>query len=72
VVTAYIDEPTAILEIGSAGKGFFKEATLHPRITITDPSKIKDAEALHEDAHKKCFIANSINFPVKVDALFNF
>jgi organic hydroperoxide reductase OsmC/OhrA len=29
---------------------------------------VKAAEALHEDAHRDCFIASSVNFPVRHEA----
>ena len=44
--------------------GHFTEVTLRPRITILDQSQVDKAMALHEEAHKRCFIANSCNFPV--------
>jgi organic hydroperoxide reductase OsmC/OhrA len=64
VVTDYVDNATGVLtEIpGSGGK--FTEVTLHPVVTITDEEKIAQANALHDAAHKFCFIANSVNFPV--------
>lgn len=65
VVTAYVDEATAVLKMDAPGGARFTEATLHPRVTITDASRINEANALHDVAHKKCFIANSVNFPVK-------
>ncbi len=33
-------------------------------MTITDPAKLEQATRLHATAHKVCFIANSVNFPV--------
>lgn len=71
IVTKYLDRPTAIMMIDSSGKGYFKEATLNPLITITDATRIADAEGLHEEAHHKCFIANSINFPLSILPKFN-
>jgi organic hydroperoxide reductase OsmC/OhrA len=43
----------------------FREVVLRPRVAIADPSRIADAEALHAKAHHVCFIANSVNFPVR-------
>lgn len=65
VVMEYTDNATAILEVPSTGNGRFTEATLHPVVTITDASRIDEANTLHDKAHEKCFIANSCNFPVK-------
>jgi organic hydroperoxide reductase OsmC/OhrA len=47
------------------GKIRFREVELHPHVEIIDPAKIDEALALHERAHAECFIANSVNFPVR-------
>jgi organic hydroperoxide reductase OsmC/OhrA len=39
---------------------------LNPKVTIASSSDPAKAEALHEEAHKNCFIANSVNFPVQI------
>lgn len=64
VVTEYKDEATGIMQETMSG-GHFTEVTLHPSVTITDKTKIDRANELHHEANKKCFIANSCNFPVK-------
>ena len=64
VVSDYIDEPEGLMEEASTGGGKFLEVTLKPTITITDASKAALAIELHEKANRKCFIANSVNFPV--------
>lgn len=64
IVTAYSDQPTGIMVQTNKG-GHFTEVVLHPKITITDPSMIEKAKDLHHDAHEHCFIANSVNFPVR-------
>lgn len=66
-VLAYEDDAhgeMAIIE----GKMRFREVTLHPRVTIADDGRGGEALALHERAHALCFIANSVNFPVRHDA----
>lgn len=68
IVTEYIDRPTGEMIVEPTGSGRFKEATMRPSIVITDAARIADAEKLHHEAHKKCFIANSVNFPVKVES----
>lgn len=65
VVTDYTDEATATLVLPDGGNGYFSEAILHPKVTVQDASMIKQAIALHDRAHEKCFIANSCNFPVR-------
>lgn len=43
----------------------FTEVTLRPKVTIAPGSDAEKARALHERAHATCFIANSVNFPVR-------
>lgn len=64
VVLSYEDNAQGIMTENIGGGGQFKEVTLHPKVQITDASKIEIANALHDQAHQKCFIANSCNFPV--------
>ncbi|MBF6330330.1 OsmC family protein [Nocardia transvalensis] len=59
VVTDYRDAAE-----GEMDNQRFHRVTLRPRVTITDPSRTDEARALHAEAHKRCFIANSMNFPV--------
>ena len=65
IITAYQDRPRGIMEETSNGGGRFKEVTLYPVVTIADAAQLGKLEALHERAHALCFIANSVNFPVK-------
>lgn len=64
VVVEYVDSATAIMVETENRGGHFSEATLHPVVTITDESRIDEANELHKKAHELCFIANSVNFPV--------
>jgi organic hydroperoxide reductase OsmC/OhrA len=68
IATAYNDAPTATMEVDAKGEGKVIGVTLNPTIKITDISRKEEALRLHEEAHKKCNIARSINFPVKVNA----
>ncbi|TCS16599.1 OsmC family protein [Caulobacter sp. BK020] len=67
VVIAYRDEATAVMIEDETGGGRFESVTLRPRVTIAagDPEK---ALALHHEANAKCFVANSLNFPVGHEA----
>jgi len=38
---------------------------LRPRVTVASADMIETAATLHQAAHAKCFIANSVNFPVR-------
>jgi organic hydroperoxide reductase OsmC/OhrA len=64
VVTEYTDSATGTFEQTGDGEGHFTLVTLRPLVTISsgDPAT---AIALHHDANDKCFIASSVNFPVR-------
>lgn len=62
-VVEYLDTATGILAMAPTG-GHFSEVSLQPVVVVSDESMIAMAIELHELAHKKCFIANSVNFPV--------
>lgn len=66
-VLAYEDEISGTLEkSGEVMK--FTHATLRPRVTIASIDDESRALSLHEKAHQQCFIMNSVNFPVAVEA----
>ncbi|MBY4108993.1 OsmC family protein [Rhodococcus fascians] len=64
-VTAYVDSPTGVMTEQSDGSGQFVEVTLAPVVTVADSSMVTRAEELHAEAAAKCFIARSVNFPVR-------
>lgn len=66
VATAYADSAEGTMETDAHG-GRFAEVVLHPVVTIAAGSDPVKAEAAHEPAHHACFIANSVNFPVRVE-----
>lgn len=70
-VTDYVDTPLGALNAEADGSGEFTSTVLRPAITLADPSQADAADALHELAHEKCFIARSVNFPVSVDATYS-
>jgi organic hydroperoxide reductase OsmC/OhrA len=43
----------------------FTEVVLHPKVSIAAGSDTDKARAFHAEAHAICFIANSVNFPVR-------
>jgi organic hydroperoxide reductase OsmC/OhrA len=67
VVVDYRDEAVGRMRVESAGAGQFTEVLLHPRITVRGGEDVTDARvaAIHERAHEHCFIARSVNFPVR-------
>ncbi|MFI7694842.1 OsmC family protein [Nonomuraea sp. NPDC049655] len=64
VVTAYADHAAGTMAESGAG-GHFTEVVLRPEVTVAAPEMAETAARLHEDAHKACFIAASVNFPVR-------
>jgi organic hydroperoxide reductase OsmC/OhrA len=65
VVTAYEDDATGTMAENNDGSGEFTEVMLRPRVTITAESDAAKAISLHEEAGALCFIARSVNFPVR-------
>jgi organic hydroperoxide reductase OsmC/OhrA len=64
VVTAYSDQPEGTMEERSDGAGRLTHVVLRPTVTIVGADNTDHANTLHHVAHEKCFIANSVNFPV--------
>ena len=64
VVTAYTDHATGQMKETDDGGGQMTEVMLRPRVSITATSNRELAMKLHGEAHKLCFIARSVNFPV--------
>ena len=67
-VTKYVDQATATMTEIPGGAGQFTEVVLRPQVCITDSSMITIAEEQHPRANEMCFIARSLNFPVKHEA----
>ena len=67
-VVAYDDDASGEMTLID-GKIRFREVMLRPRVAIADPTRIEEAMTLHERAHAECFIANSVNFPVRHEAV---
>jgi organic hydroperoxide reductase OsmC/OhrA len=65
VVTGYVDRPIGTMQESTDQGGRFVEVVLRPRVTVAAPEMVARAEALHEEAHRECFVANSVNFPVR-------
>ncbi len=68
VVVEYSDEATGLMSEDGRGGGAFTEVVLHPRVVVAEASMIAAAEAAHAQANALCFIANSMNFPVRHEA----
>lgn len=67
VVTGYRDHAFGVMDETPDGSGAFSEVTLRPEVSLAPDSDRTKALALHEEAHRFCFIANSVKFPVKLE-----
>jgi organic hydroperoxide reductase OsmC/OhrA len=63
-VVAYEDDATGTMDRVD-GVTRFTEVVLRPRVTLAAGSDAAKARALHERAHAICFIASSVDFPVR-------
>jgi organic hydroperoxide reductase OsmC/OhrA len=64
VITEYTDKVSGETLEHADGSGQFTRVTLHPRMSITDGSRIAEAIAMHGRAHQVCCLARSVNFQV--------
>ena len=69
VVVDYRDSAEGIMQEATDGSGHFSAVILRPAVVVTDAGMQQKAEALHHEANKFCFIANSVNFPVRHEPL---
>jgi organic hydroperoxide reductase OsmC/OhrA len=70
VIETYVDEATGVMEESGDGGGQFVEVILRPKVRLAPGSDQAKATVLHHEAHAKCFIARSVNFPVKCEPMF--
>jgi organic hydroperoxide reductase OsmC/OhrA len=68
VIVAYEDAAHGTMDKRD-GKVRFTEVVLRPRVTIAAGGDVEKAHALHERAHAICFIASSVNFEVRHEAV---
>lgn len=66
VVTSYRDQAEGTMQEEADGAGQFTEVVLRPEVQFGGGADRARAQALHEAAHAKCFIARSVRFPVRV------
>jgi organic hydroperoxide reductase OsmC/OhrA len=71
VVTGYVDEPVGTMVEAANGSGHFSDVLLRPHVTIGAGGDVELAKQLHEEAHGFCFIANSVNFPVRCEPVID-
>ncbi len=70
VVNGYVDRAEGRMAMNRDGSGQFTEVVLRPQITLAPGTDVGKADALHHVAHEMCFIARSVNFPVRTEATY--
>jgi organic hydroperoxide reductase OsmC/OhrA len=70
-VVSYIDQASGVMQVDDDGGGRFTNVTLRPQVVIASEQDAALAVDLHKEAHHKCFIANSVNFPVDCFPVIN-
>jgi organic hydroperoxide reductase OsmC/OhrA len=63
VVTAYADDAVGTMREDDTG-GAFTAIVLRPRVVIAAGGDLARAEHLHHEAHARCYVANSVRFPI--------
>ena len=69
IVLRYVDDPIGTLVETAEEGGRFREVVLRPKVAIAPSSDATLAQMLHETAHHHCFIANSVNFPIRCEPI---
>jgi organic hydroperoxide reductase OsmC/OhrA len=65
-VVGYQDDAGGEMTQDAVGDGgAFTQVVLRPTVTITDAARVQEARRLHHDVPALCFIARSVNFPVR-------
>ena len=64
-VVSYVDDAHGTMELTGRTGGHFVEVILRPRVGVAAAARVEDATRLHDRAHAMCFLANSVNFPVR-------
>ncbi|MEP6494721.1 MAG: OsmC family protein [bacterium] len=64
LVVAYEDAAHGTMTVKD-GRVCFTDVLLRPRVTVAPGADVERARELHHNAHDECYIANSMNFPVR-------
>ena len=64
-VLHYEDHAVAQLGKNAEGRTQMVEVLLRPKVVVAKGTNLEDARALHAKAHTACFMASSVNFPVR-------
>ena len=66
-VLSYVDQARGSMQESSDGSGAFDSVVLRPKVSVAVGDDRAKAFALHAEAHRYCFIARSVNFPVLLE-----
>ena len=64
VVTGYVDHAEGWMPVDGKGVGSFRRVLLRPVVTIAPGHDAERARELHNEAHRLCNVAGSVNFQV--------
>lgn len=69
VVESYTDEAVGTMARIAPGRQAITEVVLRPRIAFVDGkgANADEVAALHEAAHERCFIANSVKCAIRIE-----
>lgn len=68
-VLSYRDHAEGTLLLTKDGGGHFTEVVLRPEVVVADARMVDKAKHFHGEVHKYCFIARSVNFQVRCEAV---
>jgi organic hydroperoxide reductase OsmC/OhrA len=68
VVTGYRDRAEGLMRTNRDGSGQFESVTLRPVVATKEPVAPDTLAEMHREANSLCFIARSVNFPVRHEA----
>jgi organic hydroperoxide reductase OsmC/OhrA len=66
VVVDYQDDASGVMRENADGSGEFLRVNLKPVVKVRAGADYAKTMELHHEAHRLCFIARSVNFPVEV------
>jgi organic hydroperoxide reductase OsmC/OhrA len=69
-VRDYVDHAEGTMVEDADGGGHFTQVVLRPTITLAPGTDEAAADAIHHDAHEKCFISQSVTCAVTVEATY--
>ena len=70
-VLSYEDSPVGVGEVIPDGSGQFTEAVLNPKVRLRAGDDAERAAEIHNEIHSYCFVARSVNFPIRYKPVFD-